>query len=198
MGIPQTQPRRCGCKSRLPGVTLTEPLQTQTEKHVMKYQNGKYQNGLAWVCCCAAIIVLASTPAEAARRSRTLPIVLLASGLGLQFGGNMLKASAQNRYDRYLNAAIQADIQAHRSAYLARQNGSLIMSRVGYGCIGLAVLLSIYSQLDSPDEPALPQADSVLGRLGVAPLAPFRFSTRLQPHYEWQTGRASLRLLHYF
>ncbi len=155
-------------------------------------------NALRITCCCAFIVVLASGQAEAARRSRTLPIVLFASGLGLQLGGSLLKTSAQNRYDEYLSTAIQSDIQAHRDAYLARQNGSVIMSRVGYGCIGLAVLLSIYGQLDTPDEPASPQANRILGGTGIAQRTPFRFTTLLQPQYEWETGRASLRLLHYF
>ena len=155
-------------------------------------------NALRITCCCAFIIVLASGQASAARRSRTLPILLFASGLGLQFGGSMLKTSAQNRYDEYLNVAIQSDIQAHRDAYLARRNGSVIMSRIGYGCIGLAVLLSIYGQLDTPDEPASPQANRILSRTSLAQRAPFRFTTLLQPRYEWETGRASLRLMHYF
>lgn len=155
-------------------------------------------NALRITCCCAFIVGLASGQAAAARRSRALPIVLFASGLGLQFGGSLLKTSAQNRYDEYLNAAIQSDIQAHRDAYRARRNGSVIMSRVGYGCIGLAVLLSIYGQLDTPDEPASPQANRMFGGTGLAQRAPFLFTTLLQPQYEWETGRASLRLLHYF
>ena len=155
-------------------------------------------NALRITCCCAFIIGLGSGQALAARRSRTLPILLFASGLGLQFGGSMLKTSAQNRYDEYLNVAIQSDIQAHRDAYLARRNGSVIMSRVGYGCIGLAVLLSIYGQLSTPDEPASPQANRILGGTSLAQRAPFRFTTLLQPQYEWETGRASLRLMHYF
>ena len=155
-------------------------------------------NALRITCCCAFIIVLANGQAAAARHSRTLPIVLLTTGLGLQFGGSMLKTSAQNRYDEYLSAAVQSDIQAHRDAYLARQNGSVIMSRVGYGCIGLAVLLSIYGQLNTPDEPASPQANRILGGTGIAQRTPFRFTTLLQPQYEWETGRASLRLMHYF
>ena len=166
-------------------------------------------NALRITCCCAFIVGLASGQAAAARRSRALPIVLFASGLGLQFGGSLLKTSAQNRYDEYLNAAIQSDIQAHRDAYRARRNGSVIMSRVGYGCIGLAVLLSIYGQLDTPDEPVSPQANRIFGGTGLAQpqyewetglfaLRRARTTGVLQPQYEWETGRASLRLLHYF
>lgn len=92
------------------------------------------------------------------------------------------------------------------------------MSRVGLGCVGLAVLLSIYNQLDTP-EPAEVSVDSTLptGHLKTAteiPLARFngftpRFSGnasllvprtpfQLHPHYDFQTGQASLSLLHFF
>ena len=37
--------------------------------------------------------------------------------MSLQFGSSILKASAQDRYDTYLSAAIQADIQTHKDAF---------------------------------------------------------------------------------
>ena len=140
-----------------------------------------------------------------------LSIALFASGMGLQFGGNFLNASAQDRYDAYLNAAIQADIQTHKDAFLARRNASTIMSRVGFGCIGLAVLFSIYSQLNIPE--SVDESGSSAYDLRVPPtrLSSFanhlsgnknllipRTSFQLRPHYDFQTRRASLSLLRSF
>ena len=113
--------------------------------------NQKY---IAFVCSCLLVFVLASQHADAARRSRVLSIALFASGMGFQLGSTFLKASAQEHYDSYLNAAIQADIQTHKDAFRVRQNAGRIMSGVGLGCVGLAVLFSIYSQIDTPSEPS--------------------------------------------
>lgn len=173
------------------------------------------QKYIAFACSCAFIFILTGGEVEAARRSRVLSIALFASGMSLQFGSNILKASAQDRYDTYLNAAIQADIQTHKDAFLIRRNTGAIMSGVGLGCVGLAVLLSIYNQLDTP----APMADAVSAaysskaqvatsrtRLGgfayrlsqdTRLLRP-RPSFQLHPHYDFQTHRASLRVLHRF
>ena len=173
------------------------------------------QKYIAFACSCVFIFILTSQHADAARRSRVLSIGLFASGMGLQFGGNFLKASAQDRYDAYLNAAIQADIQTHKDAYLARKNASTIVSRVGLGCIGLAVLFSIYSQLDTPelaDESVSsvrdlhPQfglqrtrAGSFANHLSRDPNLLFpRTAFQLRPHYDFRTRSASLSLLHLF
>ena len=173
------------------------------------------QKYIAFVFSCVFIFILTSQAVDAAGRSRVLPITLFASGMSLQFGSSFLKASAQNHYDTYLNAAIQADIQTHKDAFLARRNAGRIMSGVGLGCVGLAVLFSIYSQLDTP-EPAESQLSSINGlptpmemsltrlerstnRLSEnrSLLLPRR-SFRLHPTYDFQTQRASLRLLHFF
>ena len=173
------------------------------------------QKYIAVVCSCAFIFIFASQHADAARRSRVLSIALFASGMGFQLGGSLLKSAAQDHYDTYLNAAIQADIQTHKNAFLVRQNASTIMSRVGLGCVGLAVLFSIYNQLDTPEL----VEDSVfsthnLQTDGEMPLSSIRNFTdhlsknmgllflrpgfQLHPHYDFRTQRASLRLAHYF
>ena len=179
----------------------------------------RIQKYIAFACSCVLIFVLTSQHADAARRSRVASIALFASGMGLQLGGTLLKASAQDRYDAYLNAAIQADLQTHKDAFLVRRNASTIMSGVGLGCVGLAVLFSVYNQLDTPSEPPeFTENDAALGyhpqalrtnlhtrkidftnyRLENASLRLPRTSFQLLPHYDFQTGRASLRLLHFF
>ena len=170
------------------------------------------QKYVAFVCSCVFIFILTSQHADAARRSRVLSIALFASGMSFQFGGTLLKSSAQEHYDTYLNAAIQADIQTHKDAYLARKNASTIVSRVGFGCIGLALLFSIYSQLDTP-EPVDESLSSVydlrvpqtrLSRVAnhlsgnTTNLLLPRTSFQLRPHYDFQTRRASLSLLRFF
>ena len=173
------------------------------------------QKYIAFAFSCVFIFILTSQHADAARRSNVLPIALFASGMSLQFGSSFLKASAQNHYDTYLNAAIQADIQTHKDAFLARQNASTIMSRVGFGFVGLAVLFSIYNQLDMPEliEDSASSAGNWNPELGISltRLTSFRhdFSEnrslllpktafRLQPHYDFQTRRAGLSFLHFF
>ena len=173
------------------------------------------QKYIAFAFSCAFIFILTTQHADAARRSRVLPLALFASGMSLQFGSNFLKASSQNHYDTYLNAAIQADIQTHKDAFLARRNASTIMSRVGLGFVGLAVLFSIYSQLDTPEpvEGSIPTVENWNTGIEI-PLIRLRgFSNRfsentslrlpqtsfqLHPHYDFQTRRAGLSLLHLF
>lgn len=180
----------------------------------MKYHSTS-QKYIALACSCAFIFLLTNGQAAAARRSRVLSIALFASGMSLQFGSSILKASAQDRYDTYLNAAIQADIQTHKDAFLVRRNASTIMSGVGLGCVGLAVLFSIYNQLDIPEpaEDAVStahrskfQVETSRTRLGVLAnrlsqntslLFP-RTTFQLHPHYNFQTHQASLRLLRHF
>lgn len=178
--------------------------------------NQKY---IAFVCSCILIFVLTSQHAAAARRSRVLSIGLFASGMSLQLGATFLKSSAQERYDAYLNAAIQADIQTHKDAFLVRRNAGAIMSGVGLGCVGLAVLFSIYNQLDTPSESSeLAEGDAFSGDrsqtlranlraqkidftnygFGNTGLSSRRSAFQLLPHYDFQNQRASLRLLHYF
>ena len=173
------------------------------------------QKYIAFVCSCVFIFVLTSGQVEAARRSRVLSIALFASGMSLQFGSSFLKASAQDRYDTYLNAATQADIQTHKDAFLIRRNAGTIMSRVGLGCVGLAVLFSMYNQLVTPelvddstssvdelkDQPKTPRprlsgfANRLSQNTGL--LLP-RTTFQLYPHYDAQMHSASLRFLHHF
>jgi len=168
------------------------------------------QKYIAFAFSCVFIFILTSQHADAARRSRVLPLALFASGMGLQFGSSFLKASAQNHYDTYLNAAIQADIQTHKDAFRARQNASTIMSGVGLGFVALAVFFSIYGQLDTPElvEDSVSSTDMEipLTRLRGIPnrfsentslLLP-RTSFQLHPHYDFQTRRAGLSLRHFF
>ena len=173
------------------------------------------QKYITFVCSCVLIFILTHQHADAARRPSILPIALFASGMSLQFGSNFLKSSAQNHYDSYLNAAIQTDIQTHKDAFRVRRNASTIMSGVGLGCVGLAVLFSIYNQLDMPEraedsvssvEHSRTNVEIPLTRLrnftnryseNTNPLLP-RTSFRLHPNYDFQTQRASLSLLHFF
>lgn len=173
------------------------------------------QKYIAFAFSCVFIFILTSQHADAARRSRVLSLALFASGMSLQFGSSFLKASSQNHYDTYLNAAIQADIQTHKDAFLARQNAGTIMSRVGLGFVGLAVLFSIYNQLDTQE--LIEDSASSAGnwnpdiRTSLTRLTGFRhdFSEnrrlllpktafQLHPHYDFQTQRAGLSLLHFF
>ena len=179
----------------------------------------RIQKLIALISSCLLILVLTSQSADAARRSRVLSIALFTSGMGLYLGGTVLKSSAQERYDTYLNAATQADIETHKDAFLVRRNASTITSRVGLGCVGLAVLFSIYSQLDTPSESSESVEGAVSGlrrwqtdwtnpRAGKIDFTN-RFSGntgmlfpnasfQLRPHYDFQNQRASLRFQHFF
>ena len=173
------------------------------------------QKYIAFAVSCVLIFILTGQHADAARRSNVLPIALFASGMSLQFGSSFLTASSQNHYDTYLNAALQADIQTHKDAFLARQNASTIMSRVGFGFVGLAVLFSIYNQLYTPElvEDSASSAGNYNPDVGISltHLTSFRNhlsenrslqlpkpSFQLHPHYDFQTRRAGLSLLHFF
>ena len=180
----------------------------------------RIQKLIALISSCLLIFVLTSQSADAARRSRVLSIALFTSGMGLYLGGTFLKSSAQKHYDTYLNAAIQSDIQTHKDAFLVRRNASTITSRVGLGCVGLAVLFSIYSQLDNPSESSesVEGAVSILHRSqtyranslragkidftdyfsGNTGLLSRNASFQLSPHYDFQSQRASLKFQHFF
>ena len=177
------------------------------------------QKFIVFACSCLLVFVLTTQHADAARRSRVLSIALFASGMSLQVGGTLLNAAAQDRYDAYLNAAVQADIQAHKDAFLVRRDASTIMSGVGLGCVGLAVLFSLYSQLDTPSEPSEFTERAISSRIrlqtlrtnlrtkkinftnygfGNTGLLSRYASFQLLPHYDFQGQRASLTLLHVF
>ena len=116
-------------------------------------QNNKI--GLRVVICCVLVAVATVSPAEAADRSRVLTIGLFASGVALKFGSVFVANSAHDSYDQYLSTGIQADIAQHRNDYKTKRNLSLGMSRTGIGFVGLAVLISVFDQLDYISKPSI-------------------------------------------
>ena len=175
--------------------------------------NSSNQKRFALCICCIFILSLTILPAQAARRSHGLAITLLASGVGLQVSSTLMHTSAENRYEEYLSAAIQADIQSQKSDVVARENASVIMSRVGYGCIGLAVILSIFNQLDNASTETTPstQLHNNANRNTQYPInftaSPILLGTEIfgesqiygfRPHYDFQKQRVSLQFLHRF
>ena len=163
--------------------------------------------------CCIFLLFLAILPAQAAKRSSGWPITLLISGLGMQVGSTYLNTSAENLYEDYLSASLQTDIQQHKSDSIARKNASVIMSRVGYGCIGLAVILSIFNQLDSATDETV-TFSQITDKTNLNTLYPISLSSTslslnnrilgepqkfsFRPHYDFQGQRASLQFLHRF
>lgn len=170
--------------------------------------NSSNQKRFALCICCIFILSLMILPVQASRRSHGLAITLLASGVGLQVGSTLMHTDAENRYEEYLSAAIQADIQSQKSDVVARENASVIMSRVGYGCIGLAVLLSIFNQLDNASTETTPSTQ--LRNTAISKMQlPINFSNApifwgesqmfsFRPHYDFQKQRVSLQYLHRF
>lgn len=172
-----------------------------------------YLKRFAFILSCIFILNMVIVPAEAGRRSRVFAITLLSSGLGLQVGSTFMNISAQEEYDEYLTASIQADIQNRKSVVLERQNTSIIMSRVGLGCIGLAVLISIVDQLNSsvdsaPIETPIPNKVDVISQystnltstdryLGKNPLRA-SMTDRFLPQFDVQTQRVYLQYTHRF
>ena len=139
-----------------------------------------YQKPLALLFCCIFILITSIQPADAGKGNRTFAITMLVSGLGLQVGSTFLNASAENRYEDYLSAVIQSEIQSQKSDVVTFKNASVSMSRVGYGFIGLAVIISILDQISesSIDTEAIPQQDmgSLSGRIGQNSFSSSRLS----------------------
>ena len=106
------------------------------------------QLGLRILICCVVVLMATVSPARAAGRKRVLTIGLFASGVALKFGSTFVASSAQDTYDEYLSTGIQRDLAAHRDDYTSKRNLSVGMSRTGMGFVGLAVLISIFDQLD--------------------------------------------------
>ncbi len=170
--------------------------------------NSSNQKRFALCICCIFILSLMILPVQASRRSHGLAITLLASGVGLQVGSTFMHTSAESRYEEYLSATIQTDIQSQKSDVVARENASVIMSRVGYGCIGLAVLLSIFNQLDNASTETTPSTQ--LRNTAISKMQlPINFSDAsifwgesqmfsFRPHYDFQKQRVSLQYLHRF
>lgn len=97
--------------------------------------------------CCIFLLCMTILPAQAARRSHGFAITLFITGVGLKVGSTFVNTSAEEKYEKYLSATIQSDIQTLKDDVVVRRNASTSMSRVGYGFIGLAAVLSIFNQL---------------------------------------------------
>ncbi|MCE2393388.1 hypothetical protein J4G02_02105 [Candidatus Poribacteria bacterium] len=140
------------------------------------YQNNKV--GLRIGICCIIIVMIAVSSTQAADRSRILTIGLFTSGVALKFGSVFVANSAQDTYDQYLSTGIQSDLAKHRDDYETQRSLSIGMSRTGIGFVGLAVLISIFDQLDVISE----SPPSRSGQLSF------------NPSYNPRTGEAALTL----
>ena len=136
------------------------------------YQNNKL--GLRIGICCIVIVMIAVPPTQA-DRSRVLTIGLFASGIALKFGSVFVANSAQDTYDQYLSTGIQSDLATHRDDYTTKRDLSVAMSRTGIAFVGLAVLVSVFDQLD-----VISDSRSV--------------QLSLKPNYNPRTGDAALTL----
>ena len=162
---------------------------------------------------CLVFLSLTISPVQAKKRSSGLAITLLISGVGLQVGSTFLNTSAENKYEEYLAATTQADIQSLKDETVVRENATVIMSRVGYGCIGLAVLLSIVNQFHNATVDTASATEN-LGNVSLYEEFPLSISSPSQikynqvygrtqlfsilPNYDFQTQRASLQFLYRF
>ncbi len=175
----------------------------------MKRYHAIVNRSTLWTISILILSFAIIAPVQAASRTHTFEITLFISGLGLQVGSTLFNTSAQERYEDYLTATIQEDIQTKKDAAATHQNTSVIMRRVGYGCIGLAVILSIFKQIDNIETNTVPSSQiqdqfkkglyltdykykPTRSLLDESP----RFSFR--PHYDFKTQRASLSLFHKF
>ncbi len=139
---------------------------------MFSYQNTKL--GLQIGICCIIIVMIAVPPTQA-DRSRVLTIGLFTSGVALKFGSVFVANSAQDTYDEYLATGIQSDLAQHRDDYKTNRDVSLAMSRIGIAFVGLAVLVSVFDQLD-----VISDSRSV--------------QLSLKPNYNPSTGDAALTL----
>lgn len=114
----------------------------------MNFRHHKKKITILVLACCVLSLTAASSPLQAADRSRVLTIALFVSGMGFKFGSVFVENSAQDSYDQYLHTAIQADIARHRDDYTGKHDFSVAMSRIGIGFVGLATLISIFDELD--------------------------------------------------
>lgn len=174
---------------------------------------GFKQNRYVIGVCCALLLCLVTFPVHAEKKSNGLAITLLLSGVGFQVGSTFMNTSAENKYEEYLSATIQSEIQSLKNDTTSRENASIIMSRVGYGCIGLAVLISVLNQfhnatiepVSTPDIPintnlnkqpnfSLTSSPESLRNQEYGELQKFS----ILPNYDFQNQRASLQLIHRF
>jgi len=100
------------------------------------------------LCCTLVFAVVFIAPAQAADKARVLTIALFVSGIGLKFGSVFVGESAQESYNEYLSTAVQSEISDRRDDYTGKRDLGLAMSRTGVGFVGLAVIISVFDQLD--------------------------------------------------
>ena len=139
---------------------------------MFSYYNNKL--GLRIGICCIVIVMIAVPPTQA-DRSRVLTIGLFASGVALKFGSVFVANSAQDTYDQYLSTGIQSNLATHRDDYTTKRDLSVAMSPTGIAFVGLAVLVSVFDQLD-----VISDSRSV--------------QLSLKPNYNPRTGDAALTL----
>lgn len=174
---------------------------------------GLKPNRLLIAILCIVLLSLSISPVHAKKRSNGLAITLLISGIGFQVGSTFLNTSAENKYEEYLAATIQSDIQSLKDETVARENATTIMSRVGYGCIGFAVLLSIMNQFHNATVDTASTSDTPESALqsrefplSISPTSNITYNQiygserflSIQPNYDFQTQRASLQFLYRF
>ena len=162
---------------------------------------------------CIVFLCLTVLPVHAQKRSNGLAITLLISGVGFQVGSTFLNTSKEKKYEEYLSAVTQSDIQSLKDETVARENATIIMSRVGYGCIAFAVLFSIMNQfhnatVDTASTSEIHENAFLNGQFpfGVSSSPKTIFNQNysrsqkfsIHPHYDFQTQRASLQFTHRF
>ena len=130
------------------------------------------------ILICCVVILMATVPSTQADRSRVLTIGLFTTGVALKFGSIFVANSAQDTYDQYLSTGIQSDLATHRDDYKTKHDLSIGMSRTGVALVGLAVLISVFDQLDVVSE------SSASRPVGLS----------LKPSYDLGTGEGALTL----
>lgn len=194
-----------------PSITLLYLIRkpASAKEIIMKLYHAIVNRFTLWTITIIIISFVIIQPVQAASRKHTFEITLFVSGLGLQVGSTLYNTSAQERYEDYLAATIQEDIQAKKDAAATHQNTSVIMRRVGYGCIGLAVILSIFKQIDNIETNTVSSSKiQEQFKKGVY-LTDYRYKPTgslldespgfsFRPHYDFQTQRASVSLYHRF
>ena len=172
-----------------------------------------YRKQLTLFICCFFILITIVQPADAGKGNRTLALTLLVSGLGLQVGSTFVNATAENKYEDYLVAVIQSDIQNQKSDVVTYKNARVSMSRAGYGFIGLAVIISIFDQLSRSSIDTVPatqnEVNTLSRRIGQSNFNASGISHRqsyygiskglnVYPFYDFQKQRTSLQFIHRF
>ncbi|MCG9126906.1 hypothetical protein JT359_04825 [Candidatus Poribacteria bacterium] len=175
----------------------------------MKFNSTNFNRYTLWFSIVLILSFIIISPIQATTRSHTFELTLFISGLGMQVGSTILNTSAQERYEDYLAATIQDDIQNKKIAAANHQNASVIMRRVGYGCIGLAVAISIFKQIDGIETNTIKSSQMKSKSNNVFSLTDYKYKSstllvkespafKLRPHYDFQKQRASISLLHNF